>query len=98
MIDHILGKPSPTFRRVQVFLVIFFWSWRLYVGDLRRRSKRKLRVLGERKVWGLIAGRQGGGFLGIMGLINRKLSEFREVHFIGWKEFCENGARYEGQY
>lgn len=33
MIDHILGRPSPTLRRSQIFLVIFFWVWRLYKGD-----------------------------------------------------------------
>ncbi|KAK8869902.1 hypothetical protein IAR55_000470 [Kwoniella newhampshirensis] len=33
MIDHILGRPSPTLRRGQIFLVLFFWLWRLYKGD-----------------------------------------------------------------
>jgi hypothetical protein len=33
MIDHILGRPSPTIRRSQIFLVLFFWIWRLYKGD-----------------------------------------------------------------
>ncbi|WVQ77997.1 hypothetical protein IAT38_000078 [Cryptococcus sp. DSM 104549] len=33
MIDHILGRPSPTLRRSQIFLVLFFWIWRLYKGD-----------------------------------------------------------------
>ncbi|WWC85387.1 uncharacterized protein L201_000250 [Kwoniella dendrophila CBS 6074] len=33
MIDHILGRPSPTLRRTQIFLVLFFWIWRLYKGD-----------------------------------------------------------------
>jgi hypothetical protein len=33
MIDHILGRPSPTLRRTQIFLVLFFWVWRLYKGD-----------------------------------------------------------------
>ena len=33
MIDHVLGRPSPTLRRTQIFLVLFFWLWRLYKGD-----------------------------------------------------------------
>ncbi|WRT67030.1 uncharacterized protein IL334_003996 [Kwoniella shivajii] len=33
MIDHILGRPSPALRRTQIFLVLFFWIWRLYKGD-----------------------------------------------------------------
>ena len=73
MIDHILGKPSPAFKRAQVFLVIMFWSWRLYVGDLKRKSKTRARVVGELFGSGWVGRR--GGFLGIMGLINRKLSK-----------------------
>lgn len=33
MLDQILGRPSPTIRRSQVFLVLFFCIWRLYKGD-----------------------------------------------------------------
>ena len=33
MIDQILGRPSPSIRRNQILLVIFFWLWRLYRGD-----------------------------------------------------------------
>ena len=33
MIDQILGRPSPTIRRSQILLVLFFWLWRLYKGD-----------------------------------------------------------------
>ncbi|KAK4687216.1 hormone-sensitive lipase, partial [Tremellales sp. Uapishka_1] len=33
MIDHILGRPSPVVRRTQIFLVLFFFIWRLYKGD-----------------------------------------------------------------
>ncbi|KIK67220.1 hypothetical protein GYMLUDRAFT_69413 [Collybiopsis luxurians FD-317 M1] len=32
MIDHILGRPSPSWKRAQVFLVIFFWVWRIVRG------------------------------------------------------------------
>jgi len=40
MIDHVLGKPSPLWKRAQVFLVIFFWGWRLYIGDGKRSRRR----------------------------------------------------------
>ncbi|EIW69571.1 hypothetical protein TREMEDRAFT_30684 [Tremella mesenterica DSM 1558] len=33
MIDSLLGRPSPLLRRTQVFLVLFFWIWRLVKGD-----------------------------------------------------------------
>ncbi|EPS97754.1 hypothetical protein FOMPIDRAFT_37998, partial [Fomitopsis schrenkii] len=33
MIDHLLGRPSPSWKRVQVFLVIFFWVWRIVRGN-----------------------------------------------------------------
>ncbi|KAF5393231.1 hypothetical protein D9757_000749 [Collybiopsis confluens] len=29
MIDHLLGRPNPHWKRFQVFLVIFFWLWRI---------------------------------------------------------------------
>ncbi|KAH9948538.1 alpha/beta-hydrolase [Amylocystis lapponica] len=47
MIDHLFGSPSPSWKRTQVFLVIFFWSWRILRGNpdgprilwLRRANK-----------------------------------------------------------
>ncbi|PLW17512.1 hypothetical protein PCANC_08016 [Puccinia coronata f. sp. avenae] len=33
MIDHLLGRPSPSWRRTQVILVLLFWAWRLRSGD-----------------------------------------------------------------
>ncbi|PCH43792.1 alpha/beta-hydrolase [Wolfiporia cocos MD-104 SS10] len=33
MIDHLLGRPSPSWKRVQVFLVIIFWVWRILRGN-----------------------------------------------------------------
>ncbi|KAH9935329.1 Alpha/Beta hydrolase protein [Fomitopsis serialis] len=33
MIDHLLGRPSPSWKRVQVFLVIIFWVWRVLQGN-----------------------------------------------------------------
>ncbi|KAI9511164.1 Alpha/Beta hydrolase protein [Russula earlei] len=35
MIDHLVGTPSPSWKRTQVFLVIFFWLWRITWGDAR---------------------------------------------------------------
>ncbi|KAH7090306.1 Alpha/Beta hydrolase protein [Paraphoma chrysanthemicola] len=45
MIDHVLGRPSVQFRKIQVLAVVSFWSFYLYRGDrhgpplLRRISK-----------------------------------------------------------
>ncbi|KAI0081324.1 alpha/beta-hydrolase [Panus rudis PR-1116 ss-1] len=33
MIDHLFGRPSPSWKRFQVFLVIFFWLWRILYGN-----------------------------------------------------------------
>ncbi|KAF2689062.1 alpha/beta-hydrolase [Lentithecium fluviatile CBS 122367] len=33
MIDHVLGRPSVPFRKVQVLAVVSFWSFYLYRGD-----------------------------------------------------------------
>lgn len=69
MIDHVFGKPSPTWKRAQVFLVISFWVWRLCAGDGKgaglapgdgARRRFKLR----------------GGILGIVGWVNRNLGRF----------------------
>ena len=54
MIDHLVGRPSPSWKRLQVssnierresspdqvsvvkvFLVLFFWTWRIIWGDAR---------------------------------------------------------------
>ncbi|KAE9390381.1 alpha/beta-hydrolase [Gymnopus androsaceus JB14] len=32
MIDHLVGRPNPSWKRTQVFLVIFFWLWRIIRG------------------------------------------------------------------
>ncbi|KAF9529187.1 Alpha/Beta hydrolase protein [Crepidotus variabilis] len=32
MIDHLVGRPSPSWKRAQVFLVILFWLWRIIRG------------------------------------------------------------------
>jgi len=45
MIDHVLGRPSVQFRKIQVLAVVSFWSFYLYRGDrhgppmLRRASR-----------------------------------------------------------
>ncbi|KAF8813803.1 alpha/beta-hydrolase [Phlegmacium glaucopus] len=33
MIDHLVGRPSPSWKRAQVFLVIIFWLWRIVGGN-----------------------------------------------------------------
>jgi hypothetical protein len=77
MIDHILGKPSPLWRRTQVFLVILFWVFRLYIGDGRIRSNnrlaRKFAGMGKSKWWRWLRLRRG--LLGIMGYINEQFGE-----------------------
>ncbi|KAL7422192.1 hypothetical protein Q5752_002838 [Cryptotrichosporon argae] len=39
MLEHILGRPSRSVRRTQVFLVLFFWVWRLYRGEGAARAR-----------------------------------------------------------
>ncbi|KAI9456514.1 Alpha/Beta hydrolase protein [Lactarius psammicola] len=48
MIDHIVGTPSPSWKRTQVFLVIFFWLWRITWGDARGPRILWLRALNRR--------------------------------------------------
>ncbi|KAJ6625455.1 hormone-sensitive lipase [Mycena sp. CBHHK59/15] len=33
MIDHLFGRPNPHWKRAQVFLIIFFWLWRILRGN-----------------------------------------------------------------
>ncbi|KZP34361.1 alpha/beta-hydrolase [Athelia psychrophila] len=33
MIDHLVGKPNPSWKRTQVFLVILFWTYRILRGE-----------------------------------------------------------------
>ncbi|KAJ7188014.1 Alpha/Beta hydrolase protein [Mycena filopes] len=33
MIDHLFGRPNPYWKRAQVFLIIFFWLWRIVRGN-----------------------------------------------------------------
>ncbi|KAF8973116.1 Alpha/Beta hydrolase protein [Flammula alnicola] len=33
MIDHLVGRPNPSWKRTQVFLVIIFWLWRIIHGN-----------------------------------------------------------------
>ncbi|KAG8764080.1 hypothetical protein FRC12_008291, partial [Ceratobasidium sp. 428] len=60
MIDHILGRPSPSWKRTQVFLVLFFWTWRLARGN--RDGPRVLwirrfnRLLARFTPWQIIVG------------------------------------------
>lgn len=91
MIDHLLGRPSSSWRRTQVFLVIFFWVWRLYKGDGKAAITGGRRAIGGRtavqrsrilRYWFLLlravgfdAGK-GNGWFGIVGVVNRKLREY----------------------
>ncbi|KAI1794112.1 alpha/beta-hydrolase [Ganoderma leucocontextum] len=50
MIDHLLGRPSLSWKRTQVILVIVFWFWRILKGDPKgprllwiRRANRALK-------------------------------------------------------
>jgi hypothetical protein len=38
MIDHVLGRPSVQFRKIQVLAVVSFWSFYLYRQVLHTRS------------------------------------------------------------
>ncbi|KAF9568032.1 alpha/beta-hydrolase [Agrocybe pediades] len=33
MIDHLVGRPNPSWKRTQVILVILFWLWRIARGN-----------------------------------------------------------------
>ncbi|KAG7446287.1 alpha/beta-hydrolase [Guyanagaster necrorhizus] len=33
MIDHFVGRPNPSWKRMQVFLVVLFWLWRILQGN-----------------------------------------------------------------
>ncbi|CAH7689376.1 Alpha/Beta hydrolase protein [Phakopsora pachyrhizi] len=35
MIDHLMGRPSPSWRRTQVIIFLLFWLWKLRSGDPR---------------------------------------------------------------
>ncbi|TRM69386.1 Alpha/Beta hydrolase protein [Schizophyllum amplum] len=48
MIDHLVGRPSPSWKRTQVFLVIFFWLWQVLRGSSRGPRIQLLRRLNER--------------------------------------------------
>ncbi|KIY50479.1 alpha/beta-hydrolase [Fistulina hepatica ATCC 64428] len=45
MIDHLAGRPSPSWKRTQVFLVILFWTWRILCGS--KRGPKPLRALND---------------------------------------------------
>ncbi|KZT71007.1 alpha/beta-hydrolase [Daedalea quercina L-15889] len=58
MIDHLLGRPSPSWKRIQVFLVIFFWVWRIIRGNPHGPrllwARRANRLLARFTPWQLI--------------------------------------------
>ncbi|ORY32245.1 Alpha/Beta hydrolase protein [Naematelia encephala] len=97
MIDHILGRPSPTIRRSQIFLVLFFWLWRLYKGDGAPRPTRTASALGpspsgrvgvgaqgKRRawLWRLWVSLVGRRAVGWMGKVNDKLQHFTPYQLI----------------
>ncbi|KAJ7045745.1 Alpha/Beta hydrolase protein [Mycena alexandri] len=50
MIDHLFGRPNPYWKRAQVFMIIFFWLWRIIRGNPKglpllwlRSANRKLK-------------------------------------------------------
>ncbi|KAJ7072154.1 Alpha/Beta hydrolase protein [Mycena amicta] len=59
MLDHLVGRPSPSWKRAQVFLVILFWLWRIIRGNPRGLPFLFLRSLNRRlsrySPWQLIA-------------------------------------------
>ncbi|KAL6310381.1 Alpha/Beta hydrolase protein [Sparassis latifolia] len=58
MIDHLLGSPSPSWKRSQVFIVIIFWLWRILHGNPNGPSilwmRRANRVLKRFTPWQLV--------------------------------------------
>ncbi|KAN0112029.1 Alpha/Beta hydrolase fold [Russula decolorans] len=48
MIDHLVGTPSPSWKRTQVFLVIFFWLWKITWGEARGPRILWIRALNRR--------------------------------------------------
>ncbi|KAI5824551.1 hypothetical protein K523DRAFT_366154, partial [Schizophyllum commune Tattone D] len=48
MIDHLVGRPNPSWKRAQVFLVIFFWIWQVLRGSSKGPRIRLIRRLNER--------------------------------------------------
>lgn len=48
MIDHLVGTPSPSWKRTQVFLVIFFWLWKITWGDAHGPRILWIRALNRR--------------------------------------------------
>ncbi|CAK5281607.1 unnamed protein product [Mycena citricolor] len=48
MIDHLVGRPSPNWKRTQVFLVILFWVWRLVRGNPKGPSFLWLELINRR--------------------------------------------------
>ncbi|BEJ16068.1 hypothetical protein CspHIS471_0506730 [Cutaneotrichosporon sp. HIS471] len=92
MLDHVFGRPSPTVRRTQIFLVLFFWVWRLYKGDgsamvagRRRIARRPPRDVTYsrtwwRRVWAFLVARRSGPHW--MSNINVRLKSFTPYQLI----------------
>ncbi|KAF9469919.1 Alpha/Beta hydrolase protein [Collybia nuda] len=58
MIDHLVGRPNPSWKRTQVFLVILFWLWRIVRGNARPPHivwlKKADKALGRFSPWQII--------------------------------------------
>nr|GAT43008.1 predicted protein [Mycena chlorophos] len=67
MLDHALGRPSPSWKRLQVFLVVVFWLWRIVRGNPRGLPFLYLRSLNRRlerfSPWQLIASTLTGVYI-----------------------------------
>ncbi|KAF7315503.1 hypothetical protein MIND_00065600 [Mycena indigotica] len=67
MLDHLVGRPSPSWKRTQVFLVILFWLWRIVSGNKRGLPFLYLRPLNRKlsrfSPWQLIASTLTGVYI-----------------------------------
>lgn len=78
MLDQVLGRPSKDLRRVQIFLVLFFWIWRLYKGDGAERPA-IAGIAGTRRrpfFWRLWVSLVGRRAIRWMGKMNERLSGY----------------------
>ncbi|TXT13770.1 hypothetical protein VHUM_01137 [Vanrija humicola] len=91
MLDSILGRPSQTVRRTQVFLVVFFWVWRLYKGDgsamgrATQTGRHRPRSVAQnktwwRRIWTALVGRTRG--MPWMTNVNERLKYFTPYQII----------------
>lgn len=93
MIDQLLGRPSPTVRTSETYLVLFFWIWRLYKGSAvrvqsgRRHNVQRYNLAAVtrnqawwRRVWSFLVARDSGKSW--MTSINHRLSEWQPTQHV----------------